>query len=327
MEVQCGFQISERLNLNPNPICSHYIYIYYSFAEDIKALRDIWLVGDAFMRTLWPTILATKNRSAKNKSNHRPYLVEFFNVIPGFPSANSCKSTSARIANQVTELLNENDWLPKYIVIMPDKNIIEYVKFGGFGCKVIFENTLEWISKAIEEDVELRCEDLKFKNPGACLHDDQPIILWVKMPSCPYIRNTNKGYVFAQCTTFNKIMEVTVKRFKNARCVQVEFPEDKMPYFNLTGYLNGVGKSYFWRELNRIIRRLENKPVDDEGKLIEENNPVQHHTFKKQEIQAALYRLQRNTSVNRQNNYRDKDEQSEIQQWDLRKAFHSFKRK
>ena len=83
-------------------------------------------------------------------------------------------------------------------------------------------------------------------------------MIWVMMTTRPFIKNTDKGFVFAQCTTFNKILHATARKYKNNSAIDIAFPHDKTAYFDLTGHLNGVGKSFLWRELNRQLRRIEN---------------------------------------------------------------------
>ena len=74
--------------------------------------------------------------------------------------ASATKSVPARILNEIVDELNHEDHLPKYLIIIPDKNIIEYVNFGGFRCKKIFDKLLDWILININESINLRKEDL-----------------------------------------------------------------------------------------------------------------------------------------------------------------------
>ena len=65
-----------------------------------------------------------------------PFLLEFFNVVPLFPGGSSLiKSTIAHLHNEIVKGINENDFLLKFMVIIPDWEIIESCHFGGFGCK------------------------------------------------------------------------------------------------------------------------------------------------------------------------------------------------
>ena len=110
--------------------------------------------------------------------------------------------------------------------------------------------------------IEIRVDDLKNKRSGSILTEDEPRICWVPMMTRPYIANTSKGFVFAQCNTFNLMLNSTLKHFKNTNVLSLDIPVDK-DLFDLTGNLANFGKSTLWKELNRQIRVLE-KSLEEE---------------------------------------------------------------
>ena len=84
--------------------------------------------------------MATKTKAAMNHSS-KPYLFEQFNVIPYYTMGLSANAL-IRISKKLVEAFNEAHHLPKYIIILPDKDLIEAVHFGGFRCKFIFEHII-----------------------------------------------------------------------------------------------------------------------------------------------------------------------------------------
>ena len=82
--------------------------------------------------------------------------------------------------------------MPKYIIFLLDKDLIEAVQFGSFGCKTIFEQTLNWLASNMEQVLKIRKDDLKSKRAGSLLEEDQPKIVWVKMVIRPFIKGTKK---------------------------------------------------------------------------------------------------------------------------------------
>ena len=151
--------------------------------------------------------------------------------------------------------LNENDLLPQLILILPDKEIIEACHFGGFGCKTVFEATLTWLAKAIEQTIQLHRYDLKTRLCGAISSEKEPIVCWVPTITRPYIKNTDKGFVFVQCTTYNTILKQVVARCDNMYILDVKL-QDNNDCFDRTGFLTSVGITAFWKELNRSTRSL-----------------------------------------------------------------------
>ena len=95
-------------------------------------------MGDAFLRDIWPAVLGTNTKATANKTS-KPYIFENYNIVPCFSGGTSfTRSILARLHNQIITTLNEQETLPKFIVVLPDKDIIEAVKHAGFGSKVIF---------------------------------------------------------------------------------------------------------------------------------------------------------------------------------------------
>ena len=81
--------------------------IQLNFSEYIKAIRDVWLVDDSFLRGMWTTIIGTKNK-AKLKNTAPPYIFDKYNVLPLYAVSSSLnKSCLGRMHNQFIEGLNE----------------------------------------------------------------------------------------------------------------------------------------------------------------------------------------------------------------------------
>ena len=107
--------------------CSNYIFL-----DDILAASDVWLVGDAFLRDIYPTLQALRAKAVLDKKV-KPYIYEYYNVIPRFPAKNSnIRSTTARIFNEVVSGLNERSRLPRYIIMVLDKEILETADHNNF---------------------------------------------------------------------------------------------------------------------------------------------------------------------------------------------------
>ena len=92
------------------------------------------------------------------------------------------------ISNGISDSRN----LPKYIIIVPDKDILEGMNIPPFGAKPIIHNALKWLVTQIFRLLESRREDLQSKWLGAVAADPTQVI-WVKM--FPRLVSVNESLV------------------------------------------------------------------------------------------------------------------------------------
>ena len=102
-------------------------------SDKIKANKDLWLVGDTFLRDVWPAILGTNTKVTAQKTS-KLYIFDNYNIVPCFSGRTTfTRSILVHLHNQIISTLNDQEMLPKFIVVLPDKDIIEAVKQAGFG--------------------------------------------------------------------------------------------------------------------------------------------------------------------------------------------------
>ena len=286
----------------------------------------MWLVGDKFLRDLWPTLIATKSKAIIDRTR-KPYIFDYYNVTQCYPGigAGCSHSTIARMVNEFTKAINDhkNKPLPKYIIMLPDKDIISAVHFGGFGYKVIFEKVIHWMGKVIDNTTQLRKHDLQFKCAGAMHLGDTsvPIIIWVKMIVRPFIKHTDKGYMFAQCKTFNNTSDKILCQYPHTKEVELSLPDD-CNLFDLTGNLSPLGNAEVCRELNRLLRQLDHDKKLKTGLSAEVKTPEPqcsrpkttkpHHVSRRlhHERHSMEHPFQRDTGY------------SHFEDWSLERAYH-----
>ena len=233
------------------------------FPDNISAICDIWLIGDAFLRDIFPTLQAMNTQSVVAQKA-RPFMYEYYNVIPEYPvSSNYTKSTAVRIFNQLVSLMNEKERLPKYILLLPDKDILSYVNHKNFGIGQITLDLMNWLCKEIELALDLRREDIRYKRPGALWSSSEPRLVWVKMLTRPIISNDpKKDFIFAQRTKFNEILEEMVLKYKHSHIMPVKLADSPSVLFERNGSLSSNGKSAFWREVNKQMKLFDSSEID-----------------------------------------------------------------
>ena len=273
-------------------------------------------MGDKFVSKFWPTVITTKNK-AHSQGSRLPYLFDRFNVIPLFPPSSSIASNAVvRMFNQLIEGLNENLWLPKYLVFLPDHDLIETARHFSFGCKIVFNTILTWLGNQIESTIQTRKDDLCGKRAGAL--NEEVRIIWVKMVPRPFIHQMDKSFVFAQCNTFNSILQSVMGKYSNTEIISLYFPEDPN-LFDGTSTLSANGRTLFWRELNRFIRGKEQAET---RKLQEAMHLLQDKECKdnKRAVQAAHQRPKHHTQRHRRFN-------AALENLSLENAYHTFNRR
>ena len=71
----------------------------------------------------------------------------------------------SRIQNSVVEALNESTYMPKYIIIVPDKDLaVNAIEHSYFGHTEMMEESVNWLIGQIAKLLLTRRNDLRDKN-------------------------------------------------------------------------------------------------------------------------------------------------------------------
>ena len=171
------------------------------------------------------------------------------------------KSILSRIINEFIGALNKNDKLPRYVLIMLDKDFIEFLSMDDFGIGQLLYDMVNWLAKNIESTLDLRKEDIKAKNPGALWSASEPCLIWVPMLVRPILEGAYKPHVFAQCKKFNEIIDEIAGNYKHSHVMPVVLPEDANLY-DRSGNLSPNGKIILYREINMTMRAFDRSKID-----------------------------------------------------------------
>ena len=110
-----------------------------------------------------------------------PYIEEEFNSSGLFMNTfNNVRCVPARFFNLIIEALNKKPKLPKYIVIVPDEDIVRYNNlYEGSDAVKCTHKVLKYLVKEINKYVDARFEDLYRRKPGS-VNKGEPKIIWLK---------------------------------------------------------------------------------------------------------------------------------------------------
>ena len=127
------------------------------FSDNIKAWKESWMLGDEFLREMF-TSLKTLQSHLKEDDKSAPYIFQHYNVMDVIPpKLSNVRSFLARIINAMVNMLNRHDvpYLPRYLMIFLDKDLITNARVYDFGVTQTFEDTLKWLLININQMIEV----------------------------------------------------------------------------------------------------------------------------------------------------------------------------
>ena len=99
----------------------------------------MWLLGDNFlMETYWKNF----------KKAGDMYLKDKYEIMPFCSSKYSDKNTNAlsRLVNSFIQALNSKFYLPNYVVVMLDNDLIEFLQYKRFAVGSLLGPWLEYLA-------------------------------------------------------------------------------------------------------------------------------------------------------------------------------------
>ena len=139
-------------------LLDHVCLLFHIFSDNIEALNNVWIIGDSFINDCGAALQDLK-RAVLVAGKSVPYVYERYNVsilkrspltLDAFP----------RILNAFIEGLNGSFILPKYVIIVPDKDLLQEANFFNFGISCLLGTCLNWIAKQMEKLLYTRREAL-----------------------------------------------------------------------------------------------------------------------------------------------------------------------
>ena len=238
-------------------------------------MSDLWLVGDDSLRTWFPILQEIRSESVKRNSKP-PFMYDCYNVFPFYTgSSGPLKDTLTRILSSLTEGFNRREKLPRYIMFIIDKDLLESLTpLEDFGVTEGITALFNWVAKLCERLVCTRKDNLLDHRMGAVCYDTK--ICWLKMIQRPFISYSpavNKER-FDRSTSkyFERVSQVLGSRRKNNAAIDelalkmnhyvVEIKDfNAYQDFDKFGKLTKLGKSHYWKQLDKQLKDYEKKII------------------------------------------------------------------
>ena len=169
MEVKCSLSLPQTLVIDTCNIAT-------CFAVDLRAIQDVWIVGDQFLREVYHSYTALKEAADRSQPRrHRPYLLDYYKVSSHvMGTTNGIRSTAARIQNCIIRQINACKTMPRMVIIIPDNDIIKHnsISFYDYGAKKMCEMIVSWLVNNINKAITGRREDMKHLKPGSVMQGE-----------------------------------------------------------------------------------------------------------------------------------------------------------
>ena len=223
-------------------ICCLFVVI---FTDKIIAKDEAWIVGDTFMAT-------TVRENVEKVADESWFLHKNFEVRYFYNSR--CNSTNtnliSRLQGTLTAAINKRVNLPKLIIIVLNRDVIEAVDAGSATyAATVMGVWLEWLAKQFVEVVETRRSQLLHKAQRM----DEPIFYWSAIPS-------HKGYSYevrAIIAKFNNTLESVLKVHPSMCLIKIKKGwqiEDVNLINPRNDKLSNEGVAQYWLSLDASVK-------------------------------------------------------------------------
>ena len=175
---------------------------YVTILDDATAYDDIWLIGDRFINKSIDVLedyMGLFNAKTKH-TQFDSYIATNYDVLAYTNDDDSVvRSVLGRLRNALAIALNENDKLPKYILIVLDTDLMKCIKFSKPGLSELYGSTLKWLFNEFHAAIVTRKNQL----PAKAKKYMYPQMFVVNVPQHKNFSDNQNRHRFNQCIVFS----------------------------------------------------------------------------------------------------------------------------
>ena len=113
------------------------------------ACSDIWLVGDGFLNDIFGAYQTLEYQAFRNKKLTQFYMSDYYNVRH-FCNRTATGASSSNATARIIEAINSGNILPKMLLVMMDKDLIESINLFDFGAYKVMAQVVNWLTRQID---------------------------------------------------------------------------------------------------------------------------------------------------------------------------------
>ena len=219
----------------------------------MAAVKDVWLLGDCFIMKNFHELVDI-NREASMDKRNKPYIEQYYNIVPQFPTDSSKpKNVFLRLADTIITVVNECKRLPRFVIIMLDNDMLKELcrLQSGFTepakMDVDIKKSINWLVNFVDRTITPLKTDMYYKKPGSAMAA-KPKYIWVKaLPA-----NANNKVEFFR-NFFNKCLENKLATKRHSYILDATEIVHEEGTFDMDGNLLPAARVEFWNELSQQI--------------------------------------------------------------------------
>ena len=180
-----------------------------------------------------------------------------FEVLPFCSSKYSDKNTNvlSRILNSFIQALNTKHYLPVYMVVLLDHDLIQYLEYTKFKVASLYGLWIEYLSETLAEALQNRKSSL----PKKAKLSEETQVYWVEP-----VNQGNFDYVDQQTRDkFTHCLEANAKAFEPMRVLKIrdywDCNDDNLVFNNK---LTKAGIAVYWKSLDASFELNVKKRAD-----------------------------------------------------------------
>ena len=203
------------------------------------------------------------NQQAKMMNKPPLFLEAYYNTHFYFERPLSrIKYVETRILNSVAEGLNVQEKLPKYVIVVIDKDLMESLENFDFGVKISMEGALTWFVENFDRAIYRRKDDIRAKKPGALTGHGEPRLIFVTILDRPRNTDPRRHDVYKLVTKANGVLESLVTKYNRFCHILYMESINEFIHFDFQGRLTPDGRIHFWRELDEKMKMFDKGQID-----------------------------------------------------------------
>ena len=112
----------------------------------------------------------------------RPYIYQQYKIKHLFqPSSGTADGTMENLLKSFSEALNNDNVLPEYLLIIPDRDIILDINYFEPGTMYFIDQHLQWLARQFDRIITDRRERLRKICPGAVGEQPKIVKRWLDL--------------------------------------------------------------------------------------------------------------------------------------------------
>ena len=182
----------------------------------------------------------------------------------------------ARLQNAFIAALNKYAHMPKYIIVVPDKDILESIEIYDNGIKKAIFDNLHWLLIQFGHNLITRREDLRAKNTGATPPFFTKVI-WVQMLARPISEDPKLARIWKLHRKFNDVLDNLCEIEEYMHVLPIREMEE-FKFFDERDNLTPAGEKHYWLHLNDQIKAFEYNNTDHRPTTTKPRSALNQHT-------------------------------------------------